>query len=370
MTASGPFAMGPATTSVRRAAPTTVVVPNRPATSLDSGLVPVKLEPTATSLSVKGKGKARDDRQSLSETPALSDIVKKEEDDYEVYSDPDEGVEIVDMDDVKTLDYMAPDSIRREREAKARVKKEKVEEKDSSVTPPIDASNALDLSDSEEEEELEDFVEDFTFKADVADGTPSFEDRLYFFQLPAPFPIIVQPMDGMDVDQAPQSDGRHVSFAPDVKPAAVPASGVTVKKEPGIKKEPVDCILDGTEHLDGVIGTLLVRQSGRIQMQLGNGAIYDVTPSTQPSFHQAAVHIGYPEPKPPASAQPAEGTPPVQPALPTMLTTLGPVTRHFSVTPSISQLLAALEQKDQEERSRTRIRGLGEDAEAGLISMD
>ena len=39
------------------------------------------------------------------------------------------------------------------------------------MTPPIDASNALDLSESEDEEELEDIVEDFTFKADVADGT-------------------------------------------------------------------------------------------------------------------------------------------------------------------------------------------------------
>ena len=75
---------------------------------------------------------------SLSETPAPSEASKKEEDDdHEVYSDPDEGVEIVDMDDVKTLDYMAPDSIRREREAKAKVKKEKVEEKGSWALCPF-----------------------------------------------------------------------------------------------------------------------------------------------------------------------------------------------------------------------------------------
>lgn len=127
MTASGPFAMGPAMTSVRRAAPATTIVPNRPVGALGAGLVPVKQEPTPISLSAKGKGRAR---ESLSETPGPSEASKKEEeDDHEVYSDPDEGVEIVDMDDVKTLDYMAPDSIRREREAKAQVKKEKQEEK-------------------------------------------------------------------------------------------------------------------------------------------------------------------------------------------------------------------------------------------------
>ena len=87
---------------------------------------------------------------------------------------------------------------------------------------------------------------------------------------------------------APNS--RHVSFAPDVKPAAVPASGVTVKKEPGVKKEPADCVLDGTERLDGVIGTLLVRQSGRIQMELGNGAIYDVRNPNSTEKHKSKTH--------------------------------------------------------------------------------
>jgi DNA-directed RNA polymerase III subunit RPC4 len=54
--------------------------------------------------------------------------VKKEEKDEEVYSDADDGVEIVDMEDVKTLDWMAPDSLRRVREGK-KVKKIKVKVK-------------------------------------------------------------------------------------------------------------------------------------------------------------------------------------------------------------------------------------------------
>lgn len=45
------------------------------------------------------------------------------EDDAEVYSDPDEGVEIVDMENVRTMDWMAPESLRREREGDKKKKK-------------------------------------------------------------------------------------------------------------------------------------------------------------------------------------------------------------------------------------------------------
>jgi DNA-directed RNA polymerase III subunit RPC4 len=43
--------------------------------------------------------------------------------DEEVYSDPDEGVEIVDMEDVRQMDWMAPESLRKERPAR-KIKKE------------------------------------------------------------------------------------------------------------------------------------------------------------------------------------------------------------------------------------------------------
>ena len=36
--------------------------------------------------------------------------------DGEYYSDPDEGIKIIDMGDVHQLDWMAPDSIRKERQ--------------------------------------------------------------------------------------------------------------------------------------------------------------------------------------------------------------------------------------------------------------
>ena len=89
------------------------------------------------------------------------------------YSDPDEGVEIVDMDFVKIMDWAAPESIARERtDMKKKSIKIKMElpsdekgkiidlEKDAEAGE-VDLANALDLSESEEEEEMEDLVEDF-----------------------------------------------------------------------------------------------------------------------------------------------------------------------------------------------------------------
>jgi len=46
----------------------------------------------------------------------------KAEGDEEVYSEPDEGVEIVDMHDVRKMDWMAPETLKRESEYKKKVK--------------------------------------------------------------------------------------------------------------------------------------------------------------------------------------------------------------------------------------------------------
>jgi DNA-directed RNA polymerase III subunit RPC4 len=118
--------------------------------------------------------------------------VKEEEEDVEVYSDPDEGVQIVDMDAIKAMDWMAPESLRRERNEGKKLKRKKAETKahevgkekrtfcdhnfeqlslnsvedgsePEAVEPVVEKNlaNALDLSESEEEEEMEDLIEDF-----------------------------------------------------------------------------------------------------------------------------------------------------------------------------------------------------------------
>lgn len=88
----------------------------------------------------------------------------------EVYSD-DEGDVIVDLEEVKNLDFMAPDALKKEKRKEPRgksrttVKKEPVEG-GLSVEPNAEEATkneaqALDLSESEEEIELEDLQPHF-----------------------------------------------------------------------------------------------------------------------------------------------------------------------------------------------------------------
>jgi len=85
---------------------------------------------------------------------------EEEEEDKEVYSDPEEdGVEIIDMNLVKDMDWSAPDILKRSTKKSSKVKKEAKEGKLKDAKgedAQIDLANALDLSESEEEEETED----------------------------------------------------------------------------------------------------------------------------------------------------------------------------------------------------------------------
>ena len=69
--------------------------------------------------------------------------VKEEDEDIEVYSDPDEGVQIVDMDAIKTMDWMAPESLRRERNVGTKVKKKKAESAKNSIKEEGNAEGAV-----------------------------------------------------------------------------------------------------------------------------------------------------------------------------------------------------------------------------------
>lgn len=73
--------------------------------------------------------------QATSSTIGVKKGPKSEEDvkaesDEEVYSEPDEGVEIVDMRDIRKMDWMAPETLKRESEYKGKVNlKRKKDEK-------------------------------------------------------------------------------------------------------------------------------------------------------------------------------------------------------------------------------------------------
>lgn len=158
MMASGPFALGPAaagtSSSSRRFAPAAAPIP-----------IPTKSGPSSlgTGLSQTAAPKIKTEERKT-----------KVDEDEEVYSDPDEGVEIIDMEKVHKMDWMAPESIGKERLAK----KPKKEDPDVgaaggtrrvlllthlvlTLDVEINLANALNLSESEDEEELETIIDDF-----------------------------------------------------------------------------------------------------------------------------------------------------------------------------------------------------------------
>jgi DNA-directed RNA polymerase III subunit RPC4 len=95
------------------------------------------------------------------------------------------------------------------------------------------------------------------------------QERLYFFQFPAPFPTFVSdpptPLDTSGPADPPGSEGtpKRVSFSADTKPPAAEPEDVDKEKPPA--------------HVDGKIGQLEIYQSGAVKMRLANGILLDVT---------------------------------------------------------------------------------------------
>ncbi|KAF7370758.1 hypothetical protein MSAN_00709200 [Mycena sanguinolenta] len=299
MTASGPFAMGPtmAGNNARRSVPRsnfTIPTPTVDRSALGAGLT----------------RKEKD---------------KPSEEDEEIYSEPDEGVEIIDMEDVRQMDWMAPESLRKERRsAKKKVKKEEPIDAAIEAEPAveIDAANALDLSESEEEEEFEDLIEHFARQEAVAEDPSLREERLYFFQFPSPFPTFASPAAPIP-DSVPEpvadSSTKRVSFADDTKPGSLPGSARGSMAPPDA---PADAKAEETPVIDGIIGSLEVYRSGAVKMRLQNGILLDVTAATQPSFLQHAVCLDLAEKR---------------------LTILGEVNKRFVASPDMDTLLTAME---------------------------
>ncbi|KAF8892109.1 RNA polymerase III RPC4-domain-containing protein [Infundibulicybe gibba] len=324
MTASGPFAMGPALAgnNSRRAAPR-------------SNFTPIAA-PSATPVSSLGAGLTRTAVPSLRRDSDIKGNIKEARggvDDEEVYSDPDEGVEIIDMEHVRQMDWMAPESLRKEKTRSER-KAKKEESNPNASLGEVDLANALDLSESEEEEELEDIVEDFAAQTDL-DLDPSLrEERLFFFQFPSPFPTFESTatspsVSGVNPPIAESGTGKKVSFAGDAKPEASTS-----------KPREVESKTDIATHVDGIIGQLEIYSSGAVKMRLANGILLDVNAATQPSFLQHAVHLDKKE---------------------KCLTVLGEVNKRFVVSPDVDALLASMEKSSAQ---------LGLDGEQDLIRMD
>ncbi|KAF8159716.1 RNA polymerase III RPC4-domain-containing protein [Crassisporium funariophilum] len=307
MTASGPFAMGPTLAGVaaRRSTPRSNFAPS----------VPVPGSSTTNSLSHSAPPSLKKDRLDKNGAGSGS-AVKIEEAEY--YSDPDEGVEIVDMDNVYQMDWMAPESLRKERQAvQKKIKKE--EQMDDIAGIEANQSQALNLSESEEEEELEDIIEDFATQISMDVDDTMREERLYFFQFPAPFPTFFsKTTNSQTTEPVPEVAAKKVTFAPDSKQS--PATATSSQTPPVVETESKK-----PEFIDGTIGQLEVYRSGAVKIRLANGILLDVNAATQPSFLQQAVYLNKTQKQ---------------------LTVLGEVNRQFVASPNVEALLVAMEKED------------------------
>lgn len=113
MTASGPFAMGPALGGPKKSAVRATYV------------APQAEDPSSSSAT----GLAQDEQAKTFKGKEKAVKVEEEEEDVEVYSDPDEGVQIVDMNAIRTMDWMAPESLRRDKLKKKKEALGKIAEK-------------------------------------------------------------------------------------------------------------------------------------------------------------------------------------------------------------------------------------------------
>jgi DNA-directed RNA polymerase III subunit RPC4 len=135
LTASGPFAMGPsqAGSSAWHTAPRVSAAPIAP-----RGPPP---DPAALGAHLTNAGPPTLKKERAERRAHVDD------DDAEVYSDPDEGVEIVDMKNVHAMDWMAPESLKwgipQKTKKTARVKEEEEESTSSKGKGARSGSQAL-----------------------------------------------------------------------------------------------------------------------------------------------------------------------------------------------------------------------------------
>lgn len=321
MTASGPFSQGSASTEVRNAGRSRGIPFSAPVVGSST-----KLEP-----GIKSESSHRYDYRE----PDKADRKEREE-----YSDPEEdGVEIIDMEEVSRLDSMAPTFIPR---MKGKEKKKKKTEKATKVKAEIPAiredrmvvedadieleeeekeeivenADALDLSASEDEEIMDDLLGDFIGDED---GTNP-ENRLYLFQFPPLFPEFKASKSAQKVVKK-----RSVAFAEDTvggggAAGASPNSSTEdkVKSEAGEETSTSKVLEKGrSNHPEGQIGRLDVYRDGRVNFRF-NDIVMELTGGSQSSFLQQVMILDGEQHK---------------------ATTLGELHRKFVVSPEIESML-------------------------------
>ncbi|PFH46878.1 hypothetical protein AMATHDRAFT_68867 [Amanita thiersii Skay4041] len=287
MAASGPFAMGPALAghSTRRpvlrsnlAAPT----PNPATTLVNSRSHPFPLKQEETM--IKGQKAERDN-------------------DDDVYSDPDEGVKIIDMQRVRNLDWMAPETLRMNQKQSNAVEK---------TTEEIDAANVL--NGNEDEQEI-DVISDFSEQDHNLEQTLG-DEKIFLFKFPSPFPVFLSASEFV-TDPGPDTQ-KKVTF---LTPAMIHEEN-TASISATITPNERDIGLLTSNKLDGSIGRLEIHRSGAIKIRLANDLLFNVNSATQSSFQQQVVYMDRKQRR---------------------LAVLGEVHKNFIASPDIAALLNAIE---------------------------
>ncbi|CAG8760850.1 14690_t:CDS:2, partial [Acaulospora colombiana] len=228
------------------------------------------------------------------------------------------------LEEVKLLDAMAPDALKKEKRKDRKQSTKGPKVKKEPLDPDVDVellskdqakneSQALDLSESEDEIELEDLRQHFMLGADGEDETMLGNDagQLYLFQFPEDFPnfeVLRNPENDENLSKTSTkkrsaSPSKRVSFAEDAKAVS---NSKEPSKEADSKEEEVGEKPSNDDKPSGIIGHLEILQSGA------------VFAATQPSFLQQAVMLDLPNKK---------------------MNVLGNVSRRFVATPDIDALI-------------------------------
>ncbi|KIL69493.1 hypothetical protein M378DRAFT_157757 [Amanita muscaria Koide BX008] len=245
------------------------------------------------------------------------------DEDEELFSEPDEGVEMIDLQSVQRLDWTAPESLRRIRKAETQGKQERHEE--------MGTDNLTNRSDELHLAADTDFQEDPILELQT--------QSLFSIQFPTPFPTFSPAPDLCSQGVVnPKHDGmsRKVTFALDTKPPTVPTpstSSTTGTEQPSESK--------ASEAVDGVIGQLELYRNGTIRIRMPNGILFDMKSATQLAFQEQAVILNRADNR---------------------LTVLGEIDKRYVVSPDVDALLVAMDVAD-------RSVGVAE-IEEGLIAMD
>jgi DNA-directed RNA polymerase III subunit RPC4 len=300
MTAGGPFSLGPALMSSA----------SRQST-------------VRTSLALAGTSPA----PGITATPIAAPPLKGEEPERCIYSDgdeepfsePDEGVEIVDLHAVRKLDWMAPESLRRGLKEDQKAKHENGSETDCNrMVGQQDGPITV--------------VDSFLKK----DSSVERREQLFSFQFPAPSPeFSLGPFwtaqSSADLEAA---STRKVTFAAGISTQPVMSSSGAIKHS--------DSEVKDSDSVDGVIGQLELYRNGIAKLRLANGVLLEVSSATPLAFPQQAIILDREI---------------------NQMIVLGDISKRCVVSPDVDALLTAMDNTDKASAPFN-------DGEEGLLRME